>query len=107
MCSSRLGEQLRARLAWRRRACACTVAGRSWRSISRIVRVEGSGTPKCRVMCGLLERSGTQGDQPRTDDDPVGDTAQALDLTDDLVAHGEPRKAGGVARPELGQAAVS
>src|SRR4029453_8019993 len=107
MSSSRLGEKLPAPLALRRPTCAWNVAGKSRLSISTVVFVEGIRTPKCRVMLGLLKRSGTQRDQRRTGDDPVGDAAQALDLADNLVAHGQPRKAGGVARPELGQAAVT
>src|SRR5262245_61801295 len=106
MSSSRLGEKEPAPLDLRRPTCAWYVAGKSRLSISTVVFVDGISTPKCRVMLAL-PGSGTQRNQRRTGDDPVGDAAEALNLADDLVADGQPGKAGGVARPELGQTAVA
>src|SRR5262247_3777176 len=100
MSSSRLGEKEPAPLDLRRPTCAWNVAGKSRLSISTVVFVDGIRTPKCRVMCGLLKRSGTQGEQRRTGDDPVGDAAQALDL----VLRHEPRAEGGCGVFALGRA---
>src|SRR5262245_65819594 len=61
-------------------------------------------TPKCRAR---LRPSGAQRNQRRPGDDPVGDTAEALDLVDDLVTDRQPRVPGGIARPELGQTTVT
>src|SRR5262249_61000593 len=106
MSSSRLGEKEPAPLDLRRPTCAWYVAGKSRLSISTVVFVEGISTPKCRVMLAL-PGSGTQRNQRRTGDDPVGSAAAALNLPDDPVADGRPGKAGPGARPELGPPPVA